>query len=116
MLPHAKGGGTSVLMARATHDDFALAAGLQLERFVAIAVPSVCRTRVGVDVATRTILEKLRIGGSGSGSSWRKTHGCIDEIEAKVCRCPFSVACANLLHVSHTLQPEADCDALQQIC
>jgi hypothetical protein len=93
---------TSVLMSRAAHDDFAFAAGSQLERLVAVSVPRVCRARVGVDGASRTILEKLReVGGRRGGSS--ETHGCIDEIQAKVCRSPFGIACADLPHASGAL-------------
>ena len=93
---------TSVLMSRAAHDDFAFAAGSQLERLVTVAGPRVCRARVGVDGASRTILEKLReVGGRRGGSS--ETHGCINEIQAKVCRSPFGIACADLPHASGAL-------------
>ncbi len=84
-----------MLGSRATHDDLALAAGLQLERLVAIRSPRVCSACIGIDVATGAVLKQVGEVRSGCGGSWAETHGCIYEVEAEICRRPLGVASAD---------------------
>ena len=73
---------------------------------MAITRPSVRGARAGVDVASWAVLEKLgEVGGWRGGS--RQAHCCIDEIQAKVDRCPLGVTGADLLQRSNTRSNDA---------